>query len=82
MAFVLGLMVVLALSLSAYYAYKTRSKIWLHGKSNILWDEPLLRPGEEQDVHDWVSLSLGVDQWVNRAHGSNKTTADIPIGLE
>uniref|UniRef100_A0A3P9HJZ2 Zgc:154006 n=1 Tax=Oryzias latipes TaxID=8090 RepID=A0A3P9HJZ2_ORYLA len=43
-AFALGLMVVLALSFSAYYAYKTRSKIWRHGKCNIVWDEPGVRP--------------------------------------
>ncbi|XP_073346722.1 uncharacterized protein [Pagrus major] len=54
-ALVLGLMVVLALSLSAYYAYKTRSKIWRHGKANIYWDEPLVRPSEGQDVQDWVN---------------------------
>uniref|UniRef100_A0A3Q3L3L7 Zgc:154006 n=1 Tax=Mastacembelus armatus TaxID=205130 RepID=A0A3Q3L3L7_9TELE len=54
-ALVLGLMVVLALSLAAYYAYKTRSKIWRHGKANIYWDEPLVRPSEGQDVQDWVS---------------------------
>lgn len=48
-------MVVLALSLSAYYAYKTRSKIWRHGKTNIYWDEPLVRPSQGQDVQDWVS---------------------------
>lgn len=47
-------MVVLVLSLSAYYAYKTRSKIWRHGKANIYWDEPLVRPSEGQDVQDWV----------------------------
>uniref|UniRef100_A0A8C2ZQX5 Zgc:154006 n=1 Tax=Cyclopterus lumpus TaxID=8103 RepID=A0A8C2ZQX5_CYCLU len=55
---VLGLMVVLALSLSAYYAYKTRSKIWHHGKANIYWDEPLVRSSECQDVQDWVINSL------------------------
>ncbi|XP_029971950.1 occludin-like [Salarias fasciatus] len=54
-ALVLGLFVVLALSFSAYYAYKTRSKIWRHGKANIYWDEPLVRPSEGQDVQDWVS---------------------------
>ncbi|XP_026169910.1 occludin-like [Mastacembelus armatus] len=54
-ALVLGLMVVLALSLAAYYAYKTRSKIWRHGKANIYWDEPLVRPSEGQDVQDWVN---------------------------
>ncbi|KAM9323371.1 occludin-like [Pholidichthys leucotaenia] len=53
-ALVLGLMVVLALSISAYYAYKTRSKIWHHGRENIYWDEPQVRPSEGQDVQDWV----------------------------
>jgi occludin len=52
-------MVVVALSLAAYYAYKTRSKIWRHGKPNITWDPPLvaLHP---QDVQDWVSWMLSV----------------------
>uniref|UniRef100_A0A672J1J5 Occludin n=1 Tax=Salarias fasciatus TaxID=181472 RepID=A0A672J1J5_SALFA len=59
-ALVLGLFVVLALSFSAYYAYKTRSKIWRHGKANIYWDEPLVRPSEGQDVQDWVSNSYAV----------------------
>ncbi|KAM4727664.1 occludin-like [Anableps anableps] len=53
--FVLGLLVVVVLSLSAYYAYKTRSKIWRHGKSNILWDEAVVRPAEGHDVLDWVN---------------------------
>uniref|UniRef100_UPI0037E993F2 occludin n=1 Tax=Semicossyphus pulcher TaxID=241346 RepID=UPI0037E993F2 len=57
-AFVLGLIVVLALSLSAYFAYKTRSKIWRHGKANILWDEPRKRPSEGQDVQDWSKIIL------------------------
>nr|XP_020500119.1 occludin-like [Labrus bergylta]XP_020500121.1 occludin-like [Labrus bergylta] len=54
-ALVFGLIVVLALALSAYYAYKTRSKIWRHGKANILWDEPRGRSSEGQDVQDWVN---------------------------
>ncbi|KAM9845088.1 occludin [Aulostomus maculatus] len=54
-ALVLGLMVVLALSLSAFYAYKTRSKIWRHGKANIYWDKPLVMRPEGRDVQDWVS---------------------------
>lgn len=53
-ALVLGMMVVLALSLAAYYAYKTRSKIWRHGKSNIYWDEPQRGRAESPDVRDWV----------------------------
>lgn len=58
-AFALGLMVVLALSFSAYYAYKTRSKIWRHGKYNILWDDPAVRPVDGQDVMNWVSFDTG-----------------------
>ncbi|XP_076001024.1 uncharacterized protein ocln1 [Genypterus blacodes] len=54
-ALVLGLMVVLALSLAAYFAYKTRGKIWRHGKANIYWDEVRVRPSESQDVQDWVN---------------------------
>ncbi|KAF6720283.1 Occludin [Oryzias melastigma] len=54
-AFALGLMVVLALSFSAYYAYKTRSKIWRHGKYNILWDDPAVRPVDGQDVMNWMN---------------------------
>lgn len=53
-ALVLGLMVVLALSFAAYYAYKTRSKIWRHGKSNIYWDEPPRGHAESPDLRDWV----------------------------
>ncbi|KAK7945266.1 hypothetical protein WMY93_000994 [Mugilogobius chulae] len=53
-ALVLGMMVVLALSLAAYYSYKTRSKIWRHGKSNILWDEPNRRRADSPDLQDWV----------------------------
>ncbi|XP_068195964.1 uncharacterized protein zgc:154006 [Antennarius striatus] len=54
-ALVLGLMVVLALSLSAYYAYKTRSKIWRHAKANIYWEQPPIRHSEGQDVQNWVN---------------------------
>ncbi|XP_061652706.1 uncharacterized protein LOC133488626 [Phyllopteryx taeniolatus] len=54
-ALALSLMVVLALSLAAYYSWKTRSKIWRHGKANIYWDEPLVRHSEGQNVQDWVN---------------------------
>uniref|UniRef100_A0AAY4ANL1 Occludin n=1 Tax=Denticeps clupeoides TaxID=299321 RepID=A0AAY4ANL1_9TELE len=38
-ALVCGLMVMVALLVAAYFAYKTRSKIWRHGKANIYWEE-------------------------------------------
>uniref|UniRef100_A0A3P9M848 Zgc:154006 n=1 Tax=Oryzias latipes TaxID=8090 RepID=A0A3P9M848_ORYLA len=60
-AFALGLMVVLALSFSAYYAYKTRSKIWRHGKCNIVWDEPGVRPADGQNV--WVSTHVSMSKY-------------------
>lgn len=56
-AFVLGILVVVALSLSAYYAYKTRGKIWRHGRANIYWDPPLMGPPDGRDAPDWVSVS-------------------------
>ncbi|CAB1317741.1 unnamed protein product, partial [Coregonus sp. 'balchen'] len=52
-ALVLGFLVVVVLFVAAYYAYKTRSKIWRHGKPNMIWDRPLLRPPERNDVQDW-----------------------------
>ncbi|KAJ0012139.1 hypothetical protein NQD34_013114 [Periophthalmus magnuspinnatus] len=55
-ALVLGLMVVLALSLAAYYSYKTRSKIWRHGKSNIIWDQPQRARADSPDLQHWVRL--------------------------
>ncbi|XP_049603141.1 uncharacterized protein zgc:154006 [Syngnathus scovelli] len=54
-ALALGLMVVLGLSLAAFYSWKTRSKIWRHGKANIYWDKPLVRQTEGQNVQDWVN---------------------------
>ncbi|XP_077411559.1 uncharacterized protein ocln1 [Vanacampus margaritifer] len=54
-ALALGLMVVLALSLAAFYSWKTRSKIWRHGKANIYWDKTPVRQSEGQNVQDWVN---------------------------
>ncbi|XP_008331914.1 occludin isoform X2 [Cynoglossus semilaevis] len=61
-ALVLGLLVVVALSISAYYAYKTRSKIWRHGKANIYWDDPVVRPSEGQDIQDWAPTTVASEQ--------------------
>ncbi|XP_061878237.1 uncharacterized protein LOC133630645 [Entelurus aequoreus] len=54
-ALALGLMVVLALAFAAYYAYKTRSKIWRHGEANIYWDEPRVGQSGGRNVQDWVN---------------------------
>ncbi|KAL0966668.1 hypothetical protein UPYG_G00298110 [Umbra pygmaea] len=55
-ALVLGMFVVVALCVAAYYACKTRSKIWRHGKPNMIWDRPLLRPLEHNNVQNWVDF--------------------------
>lgn len=53
-ALVVGVMVVLTLSLSAYCAYKTRSKILRHGKANIYWVKPLFGQSQQQSAQALV----------------------------
>lgn len=55
-AMVCGCLVVIALGVAAFFAQKTRGKIWRHGKPNIYWVEPLVdgKPSEGRDVEDWV----------------------------
>ncbi|XP_077083753.1 occludin-like [Siphateles boraxobius] len=53
-ALVCGLFVMIALAVAAYFAYKTRSKIWHHGKPNIYWEEPpILKTDRSQNSQDW-----------------------------
>ena len=54
----LGVLVAVALALSAYYACKTRSKIWRHGEATIYWDQPVVGPSEGRDAPAWVRASL------------------------
>lgn len=54
-AMVCGFVVVFALAVAAFFAYKTRSKIWHYGKPNIHWDKPLIAGTEGRDVEDWVN---------------------------
>ncbi|KAK2901020.1 hypothetical protein QQF64_014896 [Cirrhinus molitorella] len=55
-ALVCGLFVMIALVVAAYFAYKTRSKIWRHGKPNIYWEEPpILRIDRSQTSQNWRS---------------------------
>lgn len=51
-----GFLVVIALSVAAFFAQKTRGKIWRHGKPNIYWAEPLVggKASEGRDVEEWV----------------------------
>ncbi|CAL8396156.1 unnamed protein product, partial [Boreogadus saida] len=56
-AMAFGFLVVLALAVAAFYAYRTRGKIWRYGKPNIYWDPPPTGPEgpEGQDVEEWVN---------------------------
>lgn len=51
-----GFLVVIALGVAAFFAQKTRGKIWRHGKPNIYWAEPLVggKASEGRDVEEWV----------------------------
>ena len=51
-----GFLVVIALAVAAFYAHRTRGKIWRYGKPNIYWDPPPTGPmaPEGQDVEEWV----------------------------
>lgn len=53
---VCGFLVVIAFGVAAFFAHKTRGKIWRYGKPNIYWDEPLVggKASEGRDVEEWV----------------------------
>ncbi|XP_058495076.1 occludin-like [Solea solea] len=56
-AMVCGFLVVIALGVAAFFAFKTRGKIWRYGKPNIYWEEPLVagKASEGRDVEEWVN---------------------------
>uniref|UniRef100_A0A3B4ANV7 Occludin n=1 Tax=Periophthalmus magnuspinnatus TaxID=409849 RepID=A0A3B4ANV7_9GOBI len=56
-AMVCGFLVSVALGVAAFYAHKTRGKIWRYGKPNIYWEEPLVggKASEGRDVEEWVN---------------------------
>ncbi|XP_030289663.1 occludin [Sparus aurata] len=56
-AMVCGFLVVIALCVAAFFAQKTRGKIWRYGKPNIYWEEPLVggKASEGRDVEEWVN---------------------------
>lgn len=53
-ATVCGFLAVVALTIAACFAQKTRGKIWRHGKHNIYWDRPRNKGSGARDVEDWV----------------------------
>ncbi|KAG7279404.1 hypothetical protein CRUP_024223, partial [Coryphaenoides rupestris] len=52
-----GFLVVIALGVIAFFAHRTRGKIWRYGKPNIYWEPPPTgaMAGEGQDVEEWVN---------------------------
>lgn len=54
-----GFLVVIALGVTAFFAQRTRGKIWRYGKPNIYWEEPLVggKASEGRDVEDWVRVN-------------------------
>lgn len=58
-AMVCGFLVVIALGVAAFFAQRTRGKIWRYGKPNIHWEEPLVgvKASEGRDVEEWVRVN-------------------------
>ncbi|XP_068599787.1 occludin [Brachionichthys hirsutus] len=56
-AMVCGFLVVIAFCVAAFFAQKTRGKIWRYGKPNIHWEQPLAggKASEGRDVEEWVN---------------------------
>ncbi|XP_069072742.1 occludin-like isoform X1 [Pleurodeles waltl] len=53
-AIVCGFIIAILLSVSCYFAHKTRHKIWRYGKPNVYWDKPLAAVQEGPNVEEWV----------------------------
>uniref|UniRef100_A0A8C3AUR6 Si:ch73-61d6.3 n=1 Tax=Cyclopterus lumpus TaxID=8103 RepID=A0A8C3AUR6_CYCLU len=55
-AMMCGFLVVIAFGVAAFFAHKTRGKIWRYGKPNIHWEQPLVsgKASEGRDVEEWV----------------------------
>ncbi|XP_072137287.1 occludin-like [Mobula birostris] len=62
LAIVMGFMIVIALGLIIFFAYKTRSKISRYGKDNILWDKIPMENEVVPDVEEWVNNVSGVPE--------------------
>uniref|UniRef100_A0A8C3AV84 Occludin n=1 Tax=Cyclopterus lumpus TaxID=8103 RepID=A0A8C3AV84_CYCLU len=56
-AMMCGFLVVIAFGVAAFFAHKTRGKIWRYGKPNIHWEQPLVsgKASEGRDVEEWVN---------------------------
>ncbi|KAM6938836.1 occludin [Lycodopsis pacificus] len=56
-AMLCGFLVVIAFGVAAFFAHRTRGKIWRYGKPNIYWEEPLVggKASEGRDVEEWVN---------------------------
>uniref|UniRef100_A0A8C6WZN2 Si:ch73-61d6.3 n=1 Tax=Neogobius melanostomus TaxID=47308 RepID=A0A8C6WZN2_9GOBI len=81
-AMVCGFLVVIALGVSAFYAHKTRGKIWRYGKPNIYWEEPLVggKASEGRDVEEWPVPVVSCLPKVNNVE-ENRSVQDAPTLL-
>ncbi|KAF7695729.1 occludin [Silurus meridionalis] len=77
-AMVCGFLVVIALAVSAFFSYKTRSKIWRYGEHNLYWDKPLTGGPEGRDVEDWVN-NMGDGQSVHEASVMFSEKGALPL---
>ncbi|TNN29068.1 Occludin [Liparis tanakae] len=59
-AMMCGFLVVIAFCVAAFFAHKTRGKIWRYGKPNIQWEQPLVagKTSEGRDVEEWVKVQV------------------------
>ncbi|XP_038661337.1 occludin b [Scyliorhinus canicula] len=62
LAIVMGFLIVIALGLIIFFAFKTRSKITRYGKENILWDKSYMQDEVPPNVEDWVNNVSGVPE--------------------
>lgn len=58
----MGFMIIIALGLIIFFAYKVRSKISRYGKENILWDKIPMESEMAPNVEEWVNNVSGVPE--------------------
>ncbi|GCB62972.1 occludin b [Scyliorhinus torazame] len=62
LAIVMGFLIIIALGLIIFFAFKTRSKITRYGKENILWDKRYVQDEVPPNVEDWVNNVSGIPE--------------------
>ncbi|XP_069792731.1 occludin b [Narcine bancroftii] len=87
LAIVMGFMIIIALGLIIFFAYKTRSKITRYGKDNIMWDRIPMESEVPPNVEEWVNNVSGVpEELVNDGYSykpnSSLNEPDYPYNHE